>query len=362
MLSWGRRHRPAAPSGLKSGSARLKKLFLVVCESYVWIVCRRFACLRPLPSGLRISRKGPVAAMLGSCSRHFFQKVFSPTTMTVFEAILGPCWTHHEAHLNRFGVEELTLETLSPVASKVALLSLQSILSPKLCSCGAHLGVMLGLCCHILAPFWTMLGPSWGYVGPSGVYVGAMFAHLGVMLWLCCHILASCWTMLWAMLDRRAPPRWFWAMLFSWLYLHSRNFAWKNSPQWPARHPLHFCNTISLKKLNPAGDGQTPDERLKAPTSGLRGSRKRFPRVGRKVGGLGRLPGSWSYNSGYHIASAARHGRTAWPDCMGFAQHRPCRDKKWTEKGIRELFLLALFIFEAFFWESFCIFVEGCFW
>ena len=46
---------------------------------------------------------GLVAAMLGSCSRHFFQKVFSPSTMTVFEAILGPCWTHHEAHLNRFG-------------------------------------------------------------------------------------------------------------------------------------------------------------------------------------------------------------------------------------------------------------------
>ena len=44
------------------------------------------------------------------------------------------------------------------------------------------------------------------YVGPSGVYVGAMFAHLGVMLWLCCHILAPCWTMLRAMLDRRVPP------------------------------------------------------------------------------------------------------------------------------------------------------------
>ena len=30
-------------------------------------------------------------------------------------------------------------------------------------------------------------------------------------------------------------------------------------------------NTISLKNLNPAGDGRTPYERLKAPTSGLRG-------------------------------------------------------------------------------------------
>ena len=82
-------------------------------------------------------------------------------------------------------VEGLTLETLSPVASEVASLSLRSIFSPQLCSC---LGRALHKC------------PLNVYVGPSGVYVGAMFAHLEVILGLCCHL----WTMLRAMLDRRA--------------------------------------------------------------------------------------------------------------------------------------------------------------
>ena len=98
---------------------------------------------------------------------------------------------------------------------------------------------------------WPILGLCW----PSAVYVGGMFAHLGVMLGLCCHILARFWTMLWAMLDRRVPPEVIWSYVVFMTSLHSQNFAWKSSPQWPARHPLHFCNTISLKKLNPAGDG-----------------------------------------------------------------------------------------------------------
>ena len=34
----------------------LETLSPVACESYVWIVCRRFACLRPLHHGLRVSR------------------------------------------------------------------------------------------------------------------------------------------------------------------------------------------------------------------------------------------------------------------------------------------------------------------
>ena len=63
-------------------------------------------------------------------------------------------------------VEELTLETLSPVASKVASLSLRSIFSPKPCSC---LGRALQKCSLERA-----------YVGPSWGYVGAMLAHLGL--------------------------------------------------------------------------------------------------------------------------------------------------------------------------------------
>ena len=140
------------------------------------------------------------------------------------------------------------------------------------------------LCWPILGLCWPIWGVCWGHVRPSWGYVGAMLPHLGLLL---DHVVGDVG-------PSGAPPRWFWAMLFSWLHFHSQNFAWKSSPQWPAKHPLHFCNTISLKKLNPAGDGRTPDERLKAPASGLRGSRKRFSRVGKKVGGSGRLPSSWS--------------------------------------------------------------------
>ena len=215
--------------------------------------------------------------------------------MTVFEASLGPCWTHHKAHLNRFGVEELTLETLSPVASKVALLSLQSILSPK--PCGALQK------CHLngpmLAQLGAMLGPILGLCwGPfHWVYVGAMFAHLGAMLGLCWgHVRLG------AMLELCWPPGGdFGAMLFSWVHLHSQILL-ESSPQRPARHPLHFCNAISLRKLNPAWDGHTPDERLKAPTSGLRGSRQGAPPPVPKL----------------RFAYA-----TAQPDCMGFAQQWP---------------------------------------
>ena len=103
----------------------------------------------------------------------------------------------------------------------------------------AHLGAMLGLC-------WPSCGLCWGQVRPSWGYVGAMLAHL------------------------LTPRRWFWGYVVFMSSPSFPKFAWKSSPQWPARHPLHLCNTMSLKKLNPAWDGHTPDEHLKAPTSGLR--------------------------------------------------------------------------------------------
>ena len=61
--------------------------------------------------------------------------------------------------------------------------------------------------------------------------LGAMFAHLGVMLGLCCHILAPCWTMLRAMLDRRVPPEVIWGYV-----------VFMTSPSFPK-----FC----LKRLSP---------------------------------------------------------------------------------------------------------------
>ena len=79
-----------------------------------------------------------------------------------------PSWGHEE---------DLTQETLSPVAGKVAARSLRSFFFKALLLPGAGIAKM--------PPEEAYVGPSWGYVGPSGVYVGAMFAHLGAMLGLC---------------------------------------------------------------------------------------------------------------------------------------------------------------------------------
>ena len=156
---------------------------------------------------------------------------------------VGPCWVHVGATWSSAGT------TSAHVRSKLGLgwpmLGLcwgcNSLSGPML----AHLGATLGLC-------WPSCGLCWGQVRPSWGYVGAMLAHLESMLGPCSPILGSPGGDLGASFPK---------------------FAWKSSPQWPARHPFHFCNTISLKKLNPAWDGRAPDERLKAPASGLRGSR-----------------------------------------------------------------------------------------
>ena len=122
-----------------------------------------------------------------------------------------PFWGH---------VEELTtLETLSPVASKVVPLR-------KPCPC-------LGW-----APRRCLLN------GLMLAHLGAILVHLRSMLGPCSPILGLCW----GYVD---PRRWFWSYV---VFMSSPSFpifAWKSSPQWPARQPLHFCNTISLKKLNP---------------------------------------------------------------------------------------------------------------
>ena len=188
--------------------------------------------------------------------------------------------THHEVHLNCFGVmlridsrnalpsgqrgritvpaKHFFSETLRLPGMGIAKMRPEPL-------CWPILGLCWPICCLCWGPCSPILRWCWGYVGPSWRHVGP-----------CC---GRGWAV-------GYPPRWFGAMLFSWLHRHSQNFAWKRSPQWPARHPLHFCNAISLKKLNPAGDGHTPDERLKAPTSGLRGSRKRWKRGSEAPGGF----------------------------------------------------------------------------
>ena len=84
----------------------------------------------------------------------------------------------------------------------------------------------------------SMLGPCWPYVAPCWE---PMLGHGDPV---------PCWA-------RPVPP----GLILR--YVSFRRsfpplFHWKRSPQWPARHPLHFCNTISPKKLNPAWDGHTP--------------------------------------------------------------------------------------------------------
>ena len=103
------------------------------------------------------------------------------------------------------------------MASEVVSLSLRGIFSPKPCGCLGRALQQCALNLYMLAHLLSMLG--------------AMFAHLGVMLGLCCHSLAPCWTMLRAMLDRRVPPEVIWGYV---VFMTSPSF-------------LKFC----LKKLSP---------------------------------------------------------------------------------------------------------------
>ena len=145
--------------------------------------------------------------MLGSCGRYSFQKVFSPSTMTVFESIFEPFWGH---------VEELTLETLQYYPCEAFFL-------------------------QNLAHAWLGIAKM-PLNGPMLAHFGAMLTHLGSMLGPGSPILGLCW----------GYVRWFWGYVVFMSSPSFPNFAWKSSPQWPARHPRHLCNTISLKKLNPA--------------------------------------------------------------------------------------------------------------
>ena len=219
--------------------------------------------------------------------------------------IPGSFPTHHEVHLNCFGVM-LRIDSRNALPSgqrgritvpakhffsEILRLPGTGIAKMRPDSLGwPILGLCWPICCLCWGPCSPILRLCWGYVGPSWRHVGP-----------CC---GRGWTV-------GYPPRWFGAMLFSWLHRHSQNFAWKRSSQWPARHPLHFCNAISLKKLNPAGDGHAPDERLKAPTSGLRGSRRRLPRRSEAPGG-------------FPVAEATIQATTSLP-LHGMAGFKGCR-------------------------------------
>ena len=131
------------------------------------------------------------------------------------------------------------------------------------------------------------------------------------MLRQCCHILASCWTMLWAMLDRRGPPE---VILGYVVFMTSPSFpkfCLKKLSPVACEAPPSFLQHHFSEKAESCWDGHTPDERLKAPTSGLRGSRKGFSRVGRGVGG-------------FPLAEATIQATTSLP-LHGMAGFKGCR-------------------------------------
>ena len=93
------------------------------------------------------------------------------------DGFLWPFWTHVGPIMRSFEpfrghVEELTLETLSPMASEVASLSL------RLPGTGDP---WRGLCWPILRLWWDYVGPSWRILD----HVGAKLAYLRAMLDLC---------------------------------------------------------------------------------------------------------------------------------------------------------------------------------
>ena len=142
--------------------AHFEVLFCLSSTSPQWpasFTFRAFSLAPVTPVACKPS-KGRVAAMLGSCSRHFSLK---SVLARVSEAILGPCWTHHEAHLNRFGAmlkncpqkrcpqrparshyylcEAFFLQNLAPagIATMPMLAHLGPMLGPR--------SPILGLCC-----------------------------------------------------------------------------------------------------------------------------------------------------------------------------------------------------------------------
>ena len=232
----------------------LKKLSPVACESHVWIVCRRFAGLRPLPSGLRVSRFERFRPQ---------QWPASPLGVNVGlrRAVLQPCWAHVAVIFSKECSLPAQWRVLKPVWAHVGRIT-RSIWTwadtiPGLCwpilgyvgapsgvyvgATFAHLEAMLALCWPMWGLCWGQVRPSWGcwgYVGPSRVYVGATLAHLG-----------ACW----GYVD--PPEVILGTMLFSWVHLHfqilleealpsglrascldslSKICLFLSSPQWPA--------------------------------------------------------------------------------------------------------------------------------
>ena len=107
---------------------------------------------------------------------------------------------------------------------------------------------MLAQLRSMLEPGSPILALCWGYVGPAAVYVGAMLAHLEAMLGLC-------WP----------PRRWFWGYVVFMSSPSFPKFAWKSSPQWPARHPFHFATPFLWKSWILPGTGAPPIDAWRLP-------------------------------------------------------------------------------------------------
>ena len=222
--SWGWRHRPAAPFGLKSGSARTSLHLPATIMTPCWGCVDLGAVGSKLGRvgsmlGLRGALLGPRRLMFGQNWCYFGGMLgLNGSMLAHFEVLLGLCWP-------MWGL------CWGQVRPSRAMLGLWQTAQPDFVSKTLPLP---GIGITKMSPGQVYVGRSWGYVGVCWGHVHPSWGYLGAWLTL---------------------RRWFWAKLFSWLHLHSQILLEKapasglrvscldslskiclflSSPQWPA--------------------------------------------------------------------------------------------------------------------------------
>ena len=165
-------------------------------------------------------------------------------------------------------------ETLRLPGTGIATMRPEPLCWPICCRCWGPCSPILRLCWGYVGPSWRHVGHVAGEVGPSGTRRG----DLG----LCCF---HDFTVSPKILLEKALP----SGLRGTHSIFATLFLWKS---W----------ILLGTGTPPMSAWRLPPVACEVPGDASRGSEE-------GVGGSGRLPSSWSYDSGYHIASAARHGR-----------------------------------------------------
>ena len=164
------------------------------------------------------------------------------------------------------------------------------------------------------APWTSMLAdvrPFWGYVG-------AMLPHLGPLL---DHVLGDVG-------PSGAPQGVFGLCCFHGFTFIPKILLEKALPSGLRGTRSMFATPFLWKSWILLGTGTPPMSAWRLPPVAAR-FQETLPE-GRKKG---RRPRAASRQLKLRLRLPHRLRCTAWPDCMGFAQHRPCRGKKWGEKG-----------------------------